>query len=46
MAKTISIENIKSDFKVPQSEFDEMSEKHEVKTIAKHFRVLRVSKNG
>ena len=45
MAKTVSIENIKSEFKVPQSDIDETSAKHEVETIATHFQVLRVSNN-
>ena len=40
MAKTVSIDKIKNEFKVPQSETDEMSAKHEVETIAKHFQVL------
>ena len=43
MAKTVSIDNINVDFKVPQSEIEEMNEKCEVETIANHFQVLRVS---
>ena len=30
---------------MPQSEIDEMSAKHEVEIIAKHFQVLRMSNN-
>ena len=45
MAKTVSIENIKSEFKVSQSDIDEMSLNYVVETIDKHFQVLRVSNN-
>ena len=46
MAETVFIDNIKkSDSKVTQSDIDEMSSKYEVKTVAKHFQVLRVSNN-
>ena len=43
MVKTVSIESIKSEFKVPQSYIDEMIEKYEAEKIAKHFQVLRLS---
>ena len=45
MAEIVSIENIKSEFKVTQSDIDEIGEKHEVETIPKNFQVLWVSNN-
>ena len=45
MDKKVSTKNIKSKFKVSQSDVDEMSAKYEVETIAKNFQVLRVSIN-